>query len=185
MASKYATYKIVGRLDPALILPAMPDLDDPPAADDGAPGTHSDEVLAEYEAACTRVFAAWEEQLTIARERQDWTGLVAEGKAPRYVVMRWVPDEVLAWWRDQRKEKGGQHGSDESLRLLVRLALHSIEGDKPRVFKLTHSDRVDWDVADREALDELKAIVGGDVYPVFVTNLGRQVFQQEARGRPL
>lgn len=171
--AKIATYKIVWIADPALRRPVLPQLEDGAVADEA------------HEAAVDAAYEAWLGQLRVARERQDWSELTLDGKAPRYLVMRWVPDDVLGWWQDQRRERGGSQGTEESMRFLVRLALHSIEGDKPRTFEVTRNERCDWDVANREALDELKAIVGGGLYPSFLSDLGRQVFEAEARGRPL
>jgi len=187
MASKYATYKIVSLHDPAIAEPVLPDLELPPGAgpdDDGQGGR----AIAAHKAAVDAAFDAWITKLRVARERQDWSEVVAEGKTPRLHVMRWLPDDVRAWWHDQRRNDetggGGPLGAEQHMRLLVRIALHSLEGDKPRTFRLLRNESVEWDIADREALDELRA-VWGPLYLKVLADLGRQVFEQEARGRPL
>lgn len=201
MATKHVGYKVIALHDPALVRPELPD---PPELDlvgpDGKCVAPDDPelphrrfqhelALAEHEKVVDALVEEWRRKLRVARERQDWTGLIIDGKTPRYVVMRWVPDEVLAWWQDQRRDDAtggaGELGLERHLRLLVRIAISSIEGDRPRTFALTRNERIDWEVADRDALDEIKAIVGGAAYPRFVADLGRQIYEQEARGRPL
>lgn len=184
MASKYATYKIVTLHDPALIRPVLPELDVAGLEPDGPDAAEVARRIEAHKLAVDAAYNAWLEQLRIARERQDWDGLLVDRAQPRYLAMRWLPDEVRGWWGDQHRETGGPMGPQEAMRLLVRLAAQSIEGDKPRTFKLTHNTRIDWDVADREALDELHSIFGVG-YVAVLLDVGRQVHEMEARGRPL
>lgn len=185
MASKYATYKIVSIHDPALIQPELPELDLAGLAPDGYDDSEIARRREAHQEAVQAAYDAWLERLRGARERQDWDGLLVDKAQPAYLVMRWIPDDVRGWWQDQRRDNGGTMGHEESLRYLVRLALAAIEGARPRTFKATRLERIDWEVADRACLDELKAIVGGEDYPAWLLSIGRQIHEQEARGRPL
>lgn len=169
-------YRLLYQRDSAVRQPV-----DPPAAPEGA-----DEATRKAaDLALREVVATYENEWRVARDTQDWSPLIVEGKQPTYFVMRWIPRELFRRWADLRRS--GKLGYEEGNVALVRLALVGIENLNWPGFSFP---RLEWDerlhdhVVPSSLFDQLRRIRGLDV-DLLVDMLAGQIDQQEVHGRPL
>jgi hypothetical protein len=97
---------------------------------------------------------AYSEQLRVARETGDWSGLLVDGRVPTTFVMRVIPRKIL--WTLRDAARSGEFGEEMFAAWLFRASVRSIANfDEGQAFKF---DLVDTKYGAAFASDNVLAI---------------------------